>query len=177
MDETEVRAIFALAGIAVQSLYEIKNEYASNRGDPWWLVKTKWGLIKIGWRKRVINIDWSDTPLRIKKDAIREYEFHMMPLVVNENITQDDVSIHAWSYGDAVKYVTEFKNRMGNWEYATSPNGVVDLAERKEKYETRKSKDAAAVEGDVPLDTLVTKVEHPNQLGQVPYDSPVSVKS
>ena len=107
MDEKKVAAIFLLAGIEVQRLYRIENCYWPNveayreirRDSPWWLVKTPTGLVKIGWRKRVIAIDWSDTG-------------------VSANVTEDDVtkdlsSVHAWSYSRAVQYLAvlaaEFK--------------------------------------------------------------------
>jgi hypothetical protein len=139
MKEEFVKAIFLLAGIDVEKIYRIENKYDRDPERPWWLVKTKWGLIEIGWRKRVINIDWSDTPLRIKKDVIREYEFHMLSLTPDQT-DQGDTYIHAWNYGDAINYLVEFRHRMGNWEYATSPEGVIDLADRKKKYEENKAK-------------------------------------
>jgi hypothetical protein len=138
MTEKEVEAIFTLAHIAPIKMHQIMNKYSGDPEDPWWLVQTTWGMIEIGWRKRVINIDWSDTPLRIKKGASREYEFHMLPLIsADSNITHEAEYIHAWSFGAAVDYLTEFRHRMGQWTYATSPEGVVDLAERKKKYEER----------------------------------------
>lgn len=130
----KVEAVFMLAGVEVQGMYEIRNEYGSQeyRG-PWWLVKTPYGLVKIGWRKRVLNIDWSDTLLRVKKDAIRDYEFHCMPLT-REDTDQGETYIHAWSYGDAIKYLDEFEIRMQQVEYANSPIGIADLSGRKVKY-------------------------------------------
>lgn len=143
MTEDEVKAIFLLAGIHAEKLYKIANKYDGQMDYPWWLVKTKWGMIEIGWRKRVINIDWSDTPLRIKKNAIREFEFHMLP-ITNSDVTHEETYVHAWSYGAAVDYLAEFKRRMGNWEYATSPEGIIDLEERKKKYEEKQEQIARA---------------------------------
>jgi hypothetical protein len=40
---------------------KIPNEYSSDPNRPWLNVFTPKGTIKIGWRKRVINIDWSET--------------------------------------------------------------------------------------------------------------------
>jgi hypothetical protein len=41
---------------------EIPNEYSpSSYYNPWFIVTTNKGPIKIGWRKRVINIDWSES--------------------------------------------------------------------------------------------------------------------
>ena len=134
MTEDQVKAIFLLAGIEVQKLHELKNGYGSEsyRG-PWWLVKTEWGLIQIGWRKRVISIDWEDTGLRIDEKANREYEFHKYP-ITQDNTTMWNKGIHAWGYGKAVEYLGDFKLRMGQYLYATSPEGMRDLADRKEEY-------------------------------------------
>jgi hypothetical protein len=61
----------------------------------WFLVTTKLGRIKIGWRKRVINIDWSDT-----KDTKTSEE-----LFPSESTTKETRLIHAWGYEKARAYV------------------------------------------------------------------------
>ena len=63
---------------------------------PWWIVTTSVGRIKIGWRKRVINIDWSETAAGYADD-----------LFPDESVTKGDHYIHAWSYEDAQRYVTK----------------------------------------------------------------------
>jgi hypothetical protein len=103
MKEDYAKALFLLAGIDVLAMYRLENEYwpdtpayaKERRENPWWLVKTSFGLIKIGWRKRVISIDWSDTALRL-------------------NLTQDDVTksetyVHAWTYVKALEYLTSLR--------------------------------------------------------------------
>jgi hypothetical protein len=106
MTREEVRALFTLAGIGVRSEYRIVNEYYGDHPDyadisrahPWWLVKTDCGLIKIGWRKRVINIDWSDTPVRVEVTA--------------DDVTKTDTMVHAWTIADAVRYLTVLAANM-----------------------------------------------------------------
>jgi hypothetical protein len=62
---------------------------------PWFIVTTKVGRIKIGWRKSVINIDWSDTQgTKTSKE-----------LFESENVTKDTRGIHAWGYERAKAYV------------------------------------------------------------------------
>lgn len=107
MDEKQVSAIFLLAGIEAQSMYRIENCYwpdveayrEMRQRSPWWLVKTQYGLVKIGWRKRVISIDWSDTGVSAE--------------VTRDDVTKDSNSVHAWSYSKAVQYLatlaTEFR--------------------------------------------------------------------
>lgn len=73
----------------------IPNEYHSQRYNPWFYVTTKIGPIKIGWRKRVINIDWTDSEQTAKADD----------LFPSEGTTKGDRYIHAWSYEKAREYI------------------------------------------------------------------------
>lgn len=77
---------------------EIPNGYCSDwccRHLPWFVVTTKIGHFTIGWRKRVIHIDWKAT-VGTKTAA---------ELFPSENVTKDDCSIHAWSFEDARRYI------------------------------------------------------------------------
>lgn len=64
--------------------------------DPWFEVTTRLGLIVIGWRKRVISIDWSDANESTPKAE---------DLFSAENVTKGEKSIHAWSLEDAARYL------------------------------------------------------------------------
>jgi hypothetical protein len=57
---------------------------------PWFRVTTRIGHIEIGWRKRVINIDWSKTNVKKTGDE----------LFPNAG-TKGDSYVHAWSVADA----------------------------------------------------------------------------
>lgn len=77
---------------------EIPNGYCSRgccRHLPWFIVTTSVGRFKIGWRKSVINIDWSETIGTDQAD----------PLFINENVTKGVKYIHAWSYEKAREYI------------------------------------------------------------------------
>lgn len=77
---------------------EIPNGYSDGayfRNFPWFVVTTNLGRIKIGWRKSVINIDWSDSTIKIKAD-------NFFP---EEVTTKGDRNIHAWSYEKAQEYI------------------------------------------------------------------------
>ena len=91
MTEEQVRAIFLLAGIEVQSVFKTENGCSPGSDRPWWLVKTRAGLIHIGWRKRVISIDWSDTPIR--------------QVLTSDDVTKSANMIHAYGYASAVGYL------------------------------------------------------------------------
>ncbi len=77
---------------------EIPNEYCSQyccKHLPWFLITTNKGLIKIGWRKRVISIEWT-------KSIIKETSQELFP---DEDVTKYDKVIHAWGYGKAKEYI------------------------------------------------------------------------
>lgn len=78
---------------------EIPNQYCPHSccvDKPWLIVTTTKGRIKIGWRKKVINIDWSDSI--IEKTA--------EDLFPKEDVTKDKKLIHAWGYDKAKGYLS-----------------------------------------------------------------------
>lgn len=99
------KACFLLAGLEYTDVFNIENGYCGNNccpDKPWFLFRTKYGLIKIGWRKRVIDIDWSDTTLRAK-DILPEDD---------RWVTSWDCGVHAWGYGKCVEYLTVLRYRL-----------------------------------------------------------------
>ena len=84
-----------LLGLFPDRIYvrEIPSEY--HNLTPWFNITTKVGIIKIGWRERVINIDWSDSDVKIKS----------MDLFPDEDTTRGDQYIHAWGYEKAKEYI------------------------------------------------------------------------
>ncbi len=99
MREDQVRAIFLLAGIEVFGLDRMPNNYWPKvykqmcNISPWWNVHTQWGVIYIGWRKRVISISWAETD--VKYTTVRD-------------VTKEEKLVHAYSYADAV-------DELSNW--------------------------------------------------------------
>lgn len=78
----------------------IENQYSGDAGfynDPWLIVTTPKGRITIGWRKRVINLDWSDSD--IKADGNELFK--------GEKTTTGKNYIHCWSYDKAIEYLTK----------------------------------------------------------------------
>lgn len=72
------------------------NEYTSQwYARTWLIVTTKVGRIKIGWRKRVINIDWSDSAVKHEAEE----------LFAGEDVTKGNYYIHAWGYEKAKEYL------------------------------------------------------------------------
>ena len=77
---------------------EIPNGYCPDwccRHLPWFIVTTQIGRFKIGWRKRVILIDWSETIGTKTSDE----------LFKAEDVTKDTHMIHAWNLENAKRYV------------------------------------------------------------------------
>ena len=77
---------------------EIPNGYSNDeyfKMFPWFIITTKLGRIKIGWRKRVIEIDWSDSAIVFEADDI----------FPTEDTTKIGKLIHAWDYEQAKRYI------------------------------------------------------------------------
>lgn len=96
LNEEEVNQLKALfkAPIYVE---EIPNEYKSKLYNPapWLIVTTVRGRIKIGWGKRAISIDWSDSDI---EDWAEE-------LFKDEEVTKFGKGIHAWGYAKAAEFL------------------------------------------------------------------------
>lgn len=84
----------------------IPNEYSDWPGYiPWFLVKTPDGDIKIGWRKRVIQITWESNYLPFTES----FESEDVTKVFN-NIRL----IHAWSVEECIEYISKAKNSIAH---------------------------------------------------------------
>lgn len=131
MNREEMLALFTLAGLPVEGHWQLPNEYWPDAGghydelrkkSPWWLVKTPYGLIKLGWRKRVINIDWKDTKHKAAHHVYKtreevqlapgEVSYHVRKGVTSDNVTKDEHFVHAWSYAKAVEYLTTLARQL-----------------------------------------------------------------
>ena len=99
MTEEQMKAIFTLAGVEIGRYWRLENGYWPNteayfnvrNEQPWWLVTTPVGLVQIGWRKRVILIDWGETGKHCS--------------VTKDDVTKNALMVHAWSYEKAVEYI------------------------------------------------------------------------
>jgi hypothetical protein len=97
----ETTAILMLAGLKPERMWELANGYWPNTPAyddvrrPWWLAQTSVGLIQIGWRKRVLAIDWSATGIAI--------------IVTTDEVTKDTTMVHAYSQEKAVEYLKKLR--------------------------------------------------------------------
>jgi hypothetical protein len=102
MTEEIAKGLFALSGFTVTKMWPLINRYwGTNNPDmiinsPWWLVKTEFGLIEVGWRKRVMSIDWSDTGVEVRK-------------LTSDDVTLAETYVHAWNYPKALEYLTALR--------------------------------------------------------------------
>jgi hypothetical protein len=98
IDRETLDALLKLSQIEPIEIYELANQYWPRTyfqlcvENSWWLVFTLAGPIVIGWRKRVISIDWSKTNIRT--------------IITEDDVTKDETSVHAWGVGKAVAYLT-----------------------------------------------------------------------
>lgn len=103
MNQVQVTAMFNLAGLEILSLTQVRNDYWPShenydevrKSSPWWEVGTPEGMIRIGWRKRVIEIDWITTKRRGE--------------VTTDDVTKNDHMVHAYSVGDAITYLSRIR--------------------------------------------------------------------
>jgi hypothetical protein len=101
--------VFQKAGFQKYNLTPIHNEYCPEPASctscaPWFLVDTEIGQIKIGWRKRVINIDWSN--------CRNDKELCLTPLFKTESTTVGDTYVHAWGWDKAIEYLHSIREAI-----------------------------------------------------------------
>lgn len=101
MKQKEVESLFNLAGIEILDIKPLVDGYGFSPNDSrfyqtlprcvWWFVKTSRGWVEIGWRKRVISINWKDTDLRFS--------------ITDDDTTKEETCVHAWSIEKALEYL------------------------------------------------------------------------
>lgn len=105
MKRDELDAILLLAGITGYHVHKLINGYWPNHPDydrvrddsPWRAVTVEGeGVITIGWRKRVIAIDWQETQRR--------------GIVTVDDVTKADDHVHAYSLAKAVEYLKAWRS-------------------------------------------------------------------
>jgi hypothetical protein len=92
---------FMEAGLGPIYIEQIPDEYSRRKWMPWLMVTTPRGHFKVGWRKRVIELDWSKTNIHTCGTS---------SLFEKEDVTKDERYIHAWSYAKLVEYLRILKD-------------------------------------------------------------------
>jgi hypothetical protein len=97
----EAESIMRLAGFEVSRVWELANGYWPDAADydeirkPWWLFLTEIGPIQIGWRKRVLHIQWDACKVRA--------------VVTDDDVTKETSLVHAWSPEKAITYLRQLR--------------------------------------------------------------------
>lgn len=85
----------------------VENKYSERSPNRWYYVYTNVGAIMIGWRARVILIDWTNSVVtHSAKELFPEFD-----------TTKIDKSIHMWSLQDAQKVITKLYKSAYQYEY------------------------------------------------------------
>jgi hypothetical protein len=104
----EVKKEFHYIASRVYKSYDlnaVKNGYGSEEyNGSWFIINTSDGDIKIGWRKRVIQIEWLDNYKKFKYNAEKED--------VTKEFSNRERYIHAWSIEKAIEYLKEAKRSI-----------------------------------------------------------------
>lgn len=88
--------VFTAAGFGFVEPRQIQNEYCRcEYCAPWFAVSTQHGIIKVGWRKRVINLDYSGLKVDVPDELFKL-----------EDCTKWHGGIHAWGYDKLTEYLT-----------------------------------------------------------------------
>lgn len=128
MSKEEMLAIFTLAGIKVLVYDELANGYwprhpnydAIRAASPWWLVNTELGAIRLGWRKRVIEIDWERTGLAC--------------LVTKDAVTMEPTMVHAYGYAKAVEYLIALRLIWERKQNTEQVQAAINAGHNKESH-------------------------------------------
>jgi len=102
MEPIKLAAFLMLGGFDCLKMTRIPNEYCPKscncqicNSRPWWLLEFEnCGEIKIGWRKRVIQIDWSATGHKLDPNKITGLD-----------LTKESTYIHAYGYAQAMEFL------------------------------------------------------------------------
>ena len=111
LNDKSVQALFESSGFQVKNVFELANQYWPRVDDyaarivenPWWLVDTQYGLIKVGPRKRVIVIDWSH---------LTEYDPKAIGKIGDDDVTNGPTCVHAWDSDQFARFLSRLKERL-----------------------------------------------------------------
>ena len=111
-EERKLRIIFEKAGFREVKMTEIPNQYYScETCAPWFDVETKFGTIRIGWRKRVIAISWGMSSMG-----------NLLYLFKDEDVTKKETEIHAWGWDKAEDYLSRIYEELSKRDWRRRNN-------------------------------------------------------
>lgn len=105
MARVEKNSILSCFGPHVFYVDEIPNGYCNQACcsmKPWFIVTTSIGRFKIGWRKRVIHLEWTETQVQYKASDL-----------FTDDVTKEARMIHAYGYDKAKEYIDRIFKQVG----------------------------------------------------------------
>lgn len=93
---SELSSIAAECGVGAAALRFIPNQYCPcEHCGPWVVIATPLGAVRMGWRKRVIHIDWEHSTLASTGKDV----------AAGDDVTTSEQLVHAWGRAKAVEYL------------------------------------------------------------------------
>ena len=111
----KIMALVLLAGMKHTEAHKLPNGYCRTNPEPWMLFVVEGGTFTIGWRKRVISVEWTVKDA----DPITEEDLKW--------ITHGPRHFHAYDYQQALLFLTRVVKQTTANE-TTGPAGVVQGA-------------------------------------------------
>jgi hypothetical protein len=109
----EAESIMKLAGFTILQTWELANGYWPDATvydavrRPWWLFLTGIGPVQLGWRKRVMHIQWDACKVR--------------GIVTTDDTTKEPTYVHAWKTEKAVEYLKALRKMAVEQSGFTNP--------------------------------------------------------
>lgn len=99
MKQETVLNLFKNAHIEIVQLVEISNQYWPHHTDyqaeayanPWWLIRTRAGVLMMGHRKNVTHLEWQLTDIRV--------------ILTQDQTPQSSTHVHAWGLDKLQEYL------------------------------------------------------------------------
>lgn len=107
LTEEKATSMMKLAGFQIKNTFELVNQYwgSGREKSPtgsWWLFETPFGLIRLGCRKRVMEIVWTATGKKIDL-ACPENE---------KSNTRWETGVHVYDIPTAIRDLTELHRQL-----------------------------------------------------------------
>lgn len=96
----KLMAVALLAGLEYTEVHKLPNAYWPNSPDPWLLFVCDGGTVTMGWRKRVLHVEWTIGDA----DAIEDEDLKW--------ISHASRFFHAWDWIQAVRFLSRVVDQL-----------------------------------------------------------------
>lgn len=110
LTEEKATSMMKLAGFKFTHVYELVNLYwrTNSPTGSWWLFITPWGPIRLGCRKRVIEIDWTGTGTKLDLGRPEDEKW----------ITTWDTGVHVYNIPHTIRDLIVLRDKLEAIEMA-----------------------------------------------------------